>query len=665
MNLNSSITEVKGISDRNSKLLEKLNIFTLRDLLTYFPVRYLDTSNTTLIRDLVLNNEEEELHLLKAKLTEFRSTFIRGGKTVQRGIIDDGSGNIQVSWFNQNFLKNALKVDNEYYFYGKLNKKGNRFSFYPRSFEKVNNNVKSIHLGRIVPEYKLTNGISKKVFRRWVNNALENISDIEINEELKDLINLPLDIKKSLQVIHFPEDFETLDLSLKTLSIYELVNIYLKLILKRQVQEGVKSPNISPSFNTENTFTLLSNLIEFELTQDQEKIIKSILNKIKNEELINEIVQGDVGTGKTVIALAASLAMAINGYQTALLAPTTILAKQHYLNFKNILEKLKIEIELVSSENKKAQSAQILIGTSALMARKTNLITNLGLVIVDEQHKFGVNQREDLLKPFILPTNQMPHFINMTATPIPRTISQIIFGDIELETIKTKPKGRLPIKTLLVPEQKREDSYEWIKQSLAKGEQVYWICPLIVESENLQAKSAIATFRELEEYFNEYKIGLLHGKLKEAEKNQIMDDFSKNKINLLVSTSVIEVGIDVPNANIIIIESSERFGLAQLHQIRGRVGRSDKQSWCLLFYGNNISESSLKRLKFLSGNSDGMEIAEYDLLNRGPGEIYGTQQSGVPDLKIAKLDNLNTIQNAKILAEKVWKNGIKNLDLFS
>lgn len=665
MNLNSSITKVKGISDRNSKLLERLNIFTLRDLLTCFPVRYLDTSNTTLIRDLVLNNEEEELHLLKAKLTEFRSTFIRGGKTVQRGIIDDGSGNIQVSWFNQNFLKNALKVDNEYYFYGKLNKKGNRFSFYPRSFEKVNDSVKSIHLGRIVPEYKLTNGISKKIFRRWVNNALENISEIEINEELRDLVNLPLDIKKSLQVIHFPEDFETLDLSLKTLSIYELVNIYLKLLLKRQVQEGAKPPSISTSFNPENTFTLLKNLIEFELTQDQEKIIKSILSKIKNEELINEIIQGDVGTGKTVIALAASLVMAINGYQTALLAPTTILAKQHYLNFKNVLEKLKIEIELVSSENKKTQSAQILIGTSALMARKNNLITNLGLVIVDEQHKFGVNQREDLLKPFTLPTNQMPHFINMTATPIPRTISQIIFGDIELETIKTKPKGRLPIKTLLVPEQKREDSYEWIKQSLEKGEQVYWICPLIVESENLQAKSAIATFRELEEYFHEYKIGLLHGKLKETEKNQIMEDFSKNKINLLVSTSVIEVGIDVPNANIIIIESSERFGLAQLHQIRGRVGRSDKQSWCLLFYGNNISDSSLNRLKFLSGNSDGMEIAEYDLLNRGPGEIYGTQQSGVPDLKIAKLDNLNTIQNAKILAEKVWEKGIRNLDLFS
>ena len=516
-----------------------------------------------------------------------------------------------------------------------------------------------------MPEYKLTNGISKKVFRRWISNCLEQIEDIEITEELKDLTELPLSLKQSLKIIHFAEDFETLDSALKTLSIYELVNIYLKLLTKRQLNQGIKSPTVLKSFNTENIFTLITNLINFELTQDQSKIIKNILEKIKNEELINEIIQGDVGTGKTVVAVAASVAMAVNGYQTAILAPTTILAKQHYNNFSKLLEKLRIEVELVSSEKKKSNPAPILIGTSAIMARKTDLISNLGMVIVDEQHKFGVNQRENLLKPFSFPANQTPHFINMTATPIPRTISQIIFGDIELETIKTKPKGRLPIKTLLVPEQKRGDSYKWIKQSLEKGEQVYWICPLIIESENLQAKSAISTQRELEEYFKEYKVGLLHGKLKENEKNQIMSDFSENKINLLVSTSVIEVGIDVPNANTIVIESAERFGLAQLHQIRGRVGRGDKQSWCLLFYGDNISESSLNRLKFLSNNSDGMQIAEFDLLNRGPGEIYGTQQSGVPDLKIAKLDNLNTVQNAKILADEIWGKGLRSLDLFN
>lgn len=665
MNLNSSVTEIKSISSKSAVLLEKLEIHTIRDLLTYFPVRYLDTSTTTSIRDLILDEGEESLYLIKAKLIEFRSTFIRGGKSIQSGIIEDETGDIKVSWFNQKFLKNALIVDNEYYFYGKLNRKGNRYSFNPRSFEKVSEGSKNIHLGRIVPEYKLTNGISKKTFRRWVSNAIESLNLIDINDELSDLVKLEMDLKRSLSVIHFPEDYESLDTSLRTLSIYELVNIYLKLFEKRKLNEGLKSPPILTSFNSENIFTLLKNLIIFELTNDQEKIIRNLFNKIKREQLINEIIQGDVGTGKTVVAIAASLAMSINGYQTAILAPTTILAKQHYTNFKKIFDNLKIGVELISSETKNNTSAQILIGTSALIARKANLINKLGLVVVDEQHKFGVNQRENLLTPLNLSKEQnFPHFINMTATPIPRTISQIIFGDVELETIKTKPKGRLPIKTLLVPENKREDSYNWVKKSLENGEQVYWICPLIVESEKLQAKSAQSTYAELSEFFKEFKVGLLHGKLKEAEKAEIMKDFSDGKINLLVSTSVIEVGIDVPNANTIIIESAERFGLAQLHQIRGRVGRSDKQSWCLLFCGKNISDSSLNRLKFLTTNSDGMEIAEFDLLNRGPGEIYGTMQSGVPDLKIAKLDNLETVKKAKNLAEIIWKKNIKYIDLF-
>lgn len=665
MNLNSSITEIKSISSKSAVLLEKLEIRSVRDLLTYFPVRYLDTSTTTPINALVLDEGEEGLYLLKAKLIEFRSTFIRGGRSIQSGIIEDETGSIKVSWFNQRFLKNALIVDNEYYFYGKLNKKGNIYSFSPRSFEKVSEGSKNIHLGRIVSEYKLTNGISKKTFRRWVNNATESLSFIEIKDELNKLVKLDMELKKSISIVHFPEDYESLDRALRTLSTYELVNIYLKLFEKRKMNEGLKSPHILPSFNSDNIFTLLQGLIPFELTADQENIIRNLFLRIKNEDLINEIIQGDVGTGKTVVAMAASLAMSINGYQTAILAPTTILAKQHYINFKNVFDNLKIGVELISSETKNNSSAQILIGTSALIARKANLIKKLGLVVVDEQHKFGVNQRENLLTPLNLSKEESyPHFINMTATPIPRTISQIIFGDVELETIKSKPKGRLPIKTLLVPENKRLDSYKWVEESLKRGEQVYWICPLIVESEKLQAKSAESTYNELSEYYKSFKVGLLHGKLKETEKSEIMEDFSKGKIHLLVSTSVIEVGIDVANANTIIIESAERFGLAQLHQIRGRVGRSDKQSWCLLFCGKSISDSSLNRLKFLTKNSDGMEIAEFDLLNRGPGEIYGTLQSGVPDLKVAKLDNLESVKNAKMLAEKIWSGGVRTIDLF-
>ncbi len=664
MNLNDSVTEIKSISAKSAQLLEKLEIATVRDLLTYFPVRYLDTSNTTLIKDLILNDNVEDLFLIKATLSEFKSSYIPGGKTIQRGLIEDQSGNIQVAWFNQKFLQNALKVDNEYLFYGRLNKKGNRYTFYPRTFEKVGSSD-TIHLGRIVPEYKLTNGISKKVFRRWMHNAIEEIEKIEVKDELSEFTDLKLELKRSLSIVHFPENFTELDSALSTLSIYELVNIYLKLAIKREQNKGLLPPIIPSSFNADSIFTLLQSLIHFELTPDQEKIIKNILINLKNQKLINEIVQGDVGTGKTIIAVAACLAMAVSGYQSAVLAPTTILAEQHYNTFNKLLEKLKITVELVSSTNKDSKPAQILVGTSAVLARKQSLIKNLGLVIVDEQHKFGVKQREELLNPLNIKLDTYyPHFINMTATPIPRTISQVIFGDVEMEVLSTKPKGRLPIKTLLVPEEKRTDSYEWVKKALQNGDQVYWICPLIIESEKLQVKSAQETFLELSEYFEGFKVGLLHGKLKEHEKADIMQKFSNKEINLLVSTSVIEVGIDVPNASIIIIESSERFGLAQLHQIRGRVGRGEKQSWCLLFYSNNISERSLNRLKFITNNSNGLEIAEYDLLNRGPGEIYGTAQSGLPDLKIAKLDNLDTIKLAKDISQKLLERKIFSIDLF-
>lgn len=664
MNLFDPVTEIKSISTRSAQLLEKLNIYTVKDLLTYFPVRYLDTSNIITIKELILSENPEDLVLIKTRLVEFKSNYIKGGRTIQIGIVEDDTGSIQVNWFNQKYLQNALQIGSEYLFLGKLNKKGNRFSFYPRSFEKISD-TNTIHLGRIVPEYKLTNGISKKVFRRWMYNAIEVVKDINLKEELSKLYKTPLTLKESLTLIHFPDTFENLDKSLTTLSLYELVNIYLKLKERRQHNIQFDAPTFSSNFNVDSAFMLLESLIDFELTIDQENIIKNIFEDFKKGNLVNEIIQGDVGTGKTVIAIAACLAMAINGYQSVILAPTTILAEQHYKVFKKTLEKLKISIELVSSTNKKAQSAQILIGTSAVLARKQNLIQNLGVVVVDEQHKFGVNQREELLTPLNLTLNTVyPHFINMTATPIPRSISQVIFGDVKMEVLGSKPKGRIPIKTFMVPEIKRSDSYEWIKQALKSGDQVYWICPLIIESEKLQAKSAEKTYKELTEYYHGFKIGLLHGKLKEKEKADLMERFNKKQLDLLVSTSVIEVGIDVPNANIIVIESAERFGLAQLHQIRGRVGRGEKQSWCLLFHGSNITNKSLDRLKFMASNNNGIEIAEFDLFNRGPGEIYGTAQSGVPDLKIAKLDNLDTLTKAKEISEILWNKNIDKIELF-
>jgi ATP-dependent DNA helicase RecG len=664
MNLDSKVTEIKSISTKSADLLSKLEIFNIRDLLTYFPVRYLDTSTQSSIRDLILNDNIDDSSLLKAKLVEFKSNFIRGGKSIQAGIIEDVTGSIKVSWFNQTFLKRALQVDNEYYFYGKLKKKGDRYSFYPQTFEKVTVDKQSIHLGGIIPEYRLINGVSKKTFRRWMHNCIESLATIEIENELEEL-GVEINLKDSLKNIHFPNDYETLDKSLQELSVAELTSIFLRMLKKAEVKKGAKPPTVTTSFNPDNIFTLLKNLTPFNLTDDQESIILNFLKEIKSGKLINQIIQGDVGSGKTIIAIAACLAMATNGYQSVVLTPTTILAKQHYNTFKSILDKLNISIELVTSEAKSKNTGQILIGTSAVLARRKNIVKKLGLVIVDEQHKFGVEQREQLLKPLDLDTNEFyPHFINMTATPIPRTISQIIFDDVELKTINTKPIGRLPIKTLVVPEQKRLDSYQWIMDFLKKGQQAYWICPLILESDKLQVKSAEKTYQEIKEYFKDFKVGILHGKKKNEDKLLVMKEFKEKQIDILVSTSVIEVGVDVANATIMVIENSERFGLAQLHQMRGRVGRGEKQSWCLLFYSKNSTEIGLNKLKFMSENLNGMEIAEYDLKNRGPGEIYGVLQSGIPDLKIAKIWNKETVSQAKKYSQILWSKKIKEINLF-
>ena len=334
-------------------------------------------------------------------------------------------------------------------------------------------------------------------------------------------------------------------------------------------------------------------------------------------------------------------------------------------NFKTYLEPFGVTCELVSSENKESQKADILIGTSAVLARKAHLVEKLALVIVDEQHRFGVRQREELLEPFKESIDKfLPHFINMTATPIPRTIAQAFFGDIDISFIKTKPAGRKEIKTRILEDSKRVGAIEWIKEEIENGNQCYWVCALVNESEKIQAKSAIETYEKLKKQFKEGEVGLLHGQMKETEKIEIMKKFIANEYKLLVATSVIEVGIDIPNATIIVIENAERFGLAQLHQIRGRVGRSDKESWCFLFMNSGIPQITIEKLNFFANSTDGLKIAEYDLKNRGPGEIYGIKQSGIPDMKIAKLDDINIINTSKELAIKLYNQGIKKIELY-
>jgi ATP-dependent DNA helicase RecG len=343
------------------------------------------------------------------------------------------------------------------------------------------------------------------------------------------------------------------------------------------------------------------------------------------------------------------------------LAPTTVLANQHFLTFEKLLQDMPINLQLITASTKADEGGDILIGTSAVLARKDKLIKNLGLLVVDEQHRFGVSQREELLHPFEI-SNRQPHVLNMTATPIPRTLALALFSELEVSTINTKPKGRLPVKTFVVPEFKRPDSYSWIAKQLSENhEQAFWICPIIEESDVLQVNSAKQTYQHLQNIFPKLNIGLLHGKLTPKQKQEVMSEFAAGDITILVSTSVIEVGIDVPNATIMVIEGAERFGLAQLHQLRGRVGRSHQHSWCFLFPTEDTANT---RLTYFASHSDGLKIAEYDLEQRGPGEVYGTRQSGIPNLKIARLNDLSLIKEAKKVADLFFESRIKQIDLF-
>ncbi len=667
VDINSSITQLKQISEHYSKKLNKLGIFTIRDFITYFPRDYVDSSEIITIKDLLLEQDTEKKYTISVKIESFQNIFTRNRKTFQKVVISDQTGHIEANFFNQKYLDKVFVKGAQFYFHGKIKKKGNKIFFSVLNYEQILANRENTHLARIAPEYHLTAGVHKKWFRNRMKNLMDNvISDSFILPNELDFLASTQKLKGSILTVHFPNNYKELTSSQQLLSLYELVNIFLKVIHKNKNQIKHHAP---PILKTEPKLSEFLAMLPFDLTNDQLTIIKKLEYELHSGRILNELIQGDVGTGKTVIALYLSYFIAKQGYQTVILAPTTVLAKQHYNTFLKTFSKTSLTVELVSSENKKSVSTDILIGTSAVLARKKKLIKKLGLIIVDEQHRFGVQQREELLKPVesvISQYNYVPHFVNMTATPIPRTIAETFFSDLSVRTIKSKPKGRKEIKSFIVPEEKRENSYEWIRdQILNEGIQVYWLAPLVEESDVLQARSAKETYEQLKKIYKGFKIGLLHGKMSTKDKQDVMDKFSQNKIHILVSTSVIEVGIDVPNATIMVVENAERFGLAQLHQIRGRVGRGDKQSYFFMFSGSDISIKSKSRLEFIASNNDGLEVAKFDLAQRGPGEVYGIQQSGIPNLKIAKLNNLDSLKEAKVIALKAYGAGIRNITLFN
>lgn len=662
MKLNDPVSKIPLIGPKYRELLSSLGILTINDLLFYFPRNYFDSSIRHRITDL---NREEKLAFV-ATVLKIKSIRIRGRRmTIQTATVEDESAQIDLVWFNQPFLKKSLKAGNQYIFSGKLNPKSYKPQVQSPDYEELKE--KQTHVGLITPIYPLTAGLSNKWLRsrvQWLTDKLEYIEDLRetLPENIIDEYKL-ISHKQALESIHFPENEGILQKAKNRLAFEELLAIQRKILKRRRAIAKYHGPRIKPARELLDKFI---KSLPFSLTKDQEGAIQEILTDFEDEHPMNRLLSGDVGSGKTIIAIAASLLVVNSGHQVVIMVPTTVLADQHYKTFSEILQDFNIKVQLVSSNSKGNEidpgtdKADIIIGTHAVLYQKYEHLDKLGLIIIDEQHRFGVEQRSELRKSFTDKTKKIsPHFLSMTATPIPRTLALTLFGDLEVSQLKNKPKERKIVKTHLVPEEKRGDALKWIAEKIGEGLQVFWIAPLIEESEEIEEiKSVKQVYKNLQENLPKQKMEILHGKIKPAQKKQILSDFqdfADKKINILVSTSVIEVGIDIPNANIIVIEGAERFGLAQLHQLRGRVGRSDAQAWCFLFTSTKPTPEQKARLKYFTEVNDGFKLAEYDLHRRGPGEVYGTKQSGIPNLKIANIFDLELVQKTKKVAIELDK----------
>jgi ATP-dependent DNA helicase RecG len=653
--LNTPVEKLTRVGSATARYLKGLGIFTVLDLIYNFPYRYEDFSQLVKIVDL----KPGQMVTVRGKivLIKNRRSF-RRRMYITEALVEDETGNIKIVWFNQPFLTKNLKSGDEIFISGKVdadNLLG--LQFVSPMYEKINGN-KSLNTAKIVPVYSLSGNLTLKQLRFLENLALGSIKLVQewlpINILKKNkLISLTLALKE----VHFPKNFKSLEKARYRLKFDELFLIALQSQIIRRYLDKNKAPGFE--FKEKEIKEFVSSL-SFQLTSDQKKSAWQIFLDMQRETPMNRLLEGDVGSGKTIVAALAVLNTILNGYQAVFMAPTEILAKQHFQTFKKLLGQQKIKVALLTGSEKslddkpeisekklikniKDGKIDLIIGTHALIQDKIEF-NNLGLAIIDEQHRFGVEQRKKLKDKSRTLT---PHFLSMTATPIPRSLALIVYGDLDLSIIREMPAGRKKIITKLVSEANRLKAYQFIKAEIKKGRQVFVICPLIDPSDKLGVKSATDEYKKLSKnIFPDLNIGLLHGKLKAEEKDRVMNEFKENKIQILVSTSVIEVGIDIPNATIMMIEGADRFGLAQLHQFRGRVGRGEHQSYCFLFTDNG-SDKTMERLSALIKSNDGFKLAEYDLEFRGPGQVYGVRQSGMPDFKIASLNDLDLINLTK------------------
>ncbi len=651
MDLSSDIENLPKVGPTFAKKFQKLGINTIRDLLYHVPTRYLDYSNITTISNLS-PNQTATIH---AKIVSIKNIYSKRGLKMQVGSVEDASGKISVIWFNQPFLVKTLYPGRLVSLSGKVGFFNRRLSLTSPDYElMVEDQNDTMHTGRLVPIYSETAGLSSKWIRRKIKDATDLVpqEDHLPNDILKKADVIPLG--KAINYVHFPKNLEEAEVGRKRLAFDELLNLELTSLLRKL---NWKKNKLAHKINVDKkSIDRFVNSLPFKLTASQKQVVDEILSDLSGDIPMNRLLEGDVGSGKTVVAAVGMFAAFTNGLQSIIMAPTQILASQHYETLTKLFSKNKkaIKIQLITSEakRKKIKNADIYVGTHALLHDRIDF-NSVGFVVIDEQHRFGVEQRNHLIKK-----SGTPHVLTMTATPIPRTVALAAYGDMDLSVLVDVPIGRQKITTWVVPESKRNGAYSWIKSQITNTKsQVFIVCPLIEDSDAetlTDVKSVTSEFVRLKAIFKDLKLGLLHGRMKAGEKDKVLSDFKNQKIDILVTTPVVEVGIDIPMATIMVIEAAERFGLAQLHQLRGRVGRGDKKSYCLLFT-NFHSGTAYTRLKVMEKNHSGFELAELDLKLRGPGEIFGTAQSGFPELKIASWNNIALIKTAKEAANELIK----------
>lgn len=646
MNLSEyNIQSLKGVGDKTARLYNKLGIYTLQDLIHYYPRKYVDWGKTVSVKDAVPG---ETVFIRATMITPVKENLVRKGMTLYKCNFSDGENVIHITIFNNKYLAKSLRTFDEYILCGKVERN------FTSAFMSSPQIERADKAPGIMPVYHTTGKLYNKAIVNLMRSSLMLVGTIpeSLDDDIRKQYDLcPLDF--AIKQIHFPTDEKNIEIARKRLIFDELLTLQLGLMKLKDNSEKANNIRLKRDY-TEEFFSLLP----FEPTLAQRRAVADCVGDMMSTKVMNRLIQGDVGSGKTAVAGAVVYNIVKNGYQAALMAPTEILAAQHYDSFKKLLKTTDLRVELLTGATKASEKKAIkraladgeidfIIGTHALIQNDVEF-KNLGLVCTDEQHRFGVEQRANLALK-----GDNPHLMVMSATPIPRTLGLIIYGDLDISLLDELPPGRQEIRTDVVTSAYHSRIYKFIRNAVDNGNQAYIVCSLVDEGESdlISAKEYADTLSK--EEFSQYRLGLLHGKMKSAEKDRVMQDFADNEIQILVSTTVVEVGVDVPNATIMLIENADRFGLSQLHQLRGRVGRGRDKSFCILV-SDNKSETSRERLRVMKHTSNGFDIADYDLKSRGPGDFFGKKQHGLPDLKIADmLEDTDTLRKTHICAERM------------